>query len=120
MIEIMPESEGNILAIKATEKLTSSDYEKVLIPKLNEVIEQQGKARLVLYLPETFEGWELGAAWDDAKFGTKHMRDLDKIAVVGGPKWVQWGMSLGTHFMQGQIKTFPVSEIEPALEWVKE
>ena len=120
MIEIMPESEGNVLAVKATGKLTAADYEDVFIPKLKEVIEEQGKARMVFYLSETFEGWELGAAWDDAKFGTKHMHEFDKIALVGGPKWVQWGTRLSAHFIRGQIKSFPVSEIEPALEWVKE
>ena len=120
MIEIMPESGGNVLAVKATEKLTSADYEDVFIPKLKEVIEEQETARLVFYLSETFEGWELGAAWDDAKFGAKHMHEFDRIAVVGGPKWVQWGTKLGAHFLQGKLKTFPLSEIEPALEWVKE
>ena len=40
MIEILPESKGNILAFKATEKLTTKDYEEVFIPKLNELIRE--------------------------------------------------------------------------------
>ncbi len=34
MIEIMSETEGNILVVKATEKLTFRDYEEVFIPNI--------------------------------------------------------------------------------------
>ncbi len=35
MIEIMPETEGNILVVKATEKLTARDFEDVFIPEID-------------------------------------------------------------------------------------
>jgi hypothetical protein len=35
MIEIMPETEGSVLVVKATEKLTAKDYEEVFIPKMD-------------------------------------------------------------------------------------
>ncbi len=38
---------------------------------------------------EDFEGWEIGAAWDDAKFGIQFGGKSEKIAVVGGPKWAE-------------------------------
>ncbi len=39
MIEIMSETEGNLLVVKATEKLTAKDYEEVFIPKINQLIQ---------------------------------------------------------------------------------
>ncbi len=39
MIEIMSETEGNLLVVKATEKLTARDYEEVFIPKINQLIQ---------------------------------------------------------------------------------
>ncbi len=36
MIQIMPESEGNMLVLWATGKLTDQDYKDVMIPRLEE------------------------------------------------------------------------------------
>jgi len=44
MIAIMHETAGRTLAIKATERLTSQDYEKVFIPQLNQLIDKLEKS----------------------------------------------------------------------------
>ncbi|MBT3878507.1 MAG: STAS/SEC14 domain-containing protein [Candidatus Scalindua sp.] len=119
MIEIMPETEGSTLAIKATDKLTTRDYEEVLIPKLDQLIRVFGKIKIVIYLADSFTGWKIGAAWDDAKFGLQHRNEFEKIALVGGPKWVEWSAKIGSHFISGQAKTYDTSEIQAAISWVK-
>ena len=120
MIEIMSESKGNILAVKATEKLTARDYEEVFIPKINQLIEEYGKVRVVVLLAENFSGWEIGAAWDDAVFGIQHRNDFEKMAVVGGPKWVQWATKISFNFMDGQVAVYEIPELQSAVAWVKE
>ena len=120
MIEIMLESEANILVVKATEKLTARDYEEVFIPKINQLIEEYGKVRVVVLLAENFSGWEIGAAWDDAVFGIKHRNDFEKMAVVGGPKWVQWATKISAHFMNGQAAVYDIPDFQSAVAWVKE
>jgi hypothetical protein len=37
MIEIMNESSGNVIGIRATGMLTTDDYDRVLVPKLAEL-----------------------------------------------------------------------------------
>jgi hypothetical protein len=37
--------------------------------------------------PKKPQGLELGAWWEDARSGTRHRRDIERVAVVGGPKW---------------------------------
>ncbi len=96
MIEIMSETEGNILVVKATEKLTAKDYEEVFIPKINQLIQEYRKVRVVVFLAENFSGWEIGAAWDDARFGIQHRNDFEKMAVVGGSKWVKWATKISS------------------------
>ena len=120
MIEILQETRGNILAIKATEKLTVDDYEKVFIPKLDEILGEHEKIRILMYLDENFHGWEMGAAWDDAKFGTKHWKDCEKIAVVGGPKWVEWSTRIFALLMKGDTKTFDAYKLQDAIKWIAE
>jgi hypothetical protein len=119
MIQIMPESSGSALALKATGKLTDADYKDVLIPRIQEMINQSGKVQVLLYLPEDFAGWEAHAAWDDARFGLRHRNDFEKLAVVGGPRWVEWATKIAAHFMKGEVKTFPGEQLGEALHWVR-
>ncbi|MFC1833137.1 STAS/SEC14 domain-containing protein [Thermodesulfobacteriota bacterium] len=119
MIEVLAESAGNIFGIRASGKVTADDYEQVLIPRLKEVIEAHGKARVLYYMADDMEGFELGAMWDDAKFGLGHRDEFEKIAVVGGPQWVQWGAQVGAHFMKGVLRVFPGDQLQEAWEWVR-
>ncbi len=118
MITIMSQSHDNVIGVQGTGKVTDQDYLNVLIPKLDEVLKQHGTARLLYYLDDNFSGWEMGAMWEDAKFGIKHKDDFEKIAVVGGPQWAVWGTKLFSHFMEGQVKVFPPEELQAAWDWL--
>ncbi len=118
MITISPESKGNILVISATGKLTDQDYREVLIPRLEAIIREHGKARLLLDMGDEFHGWEGAAAWDDARFGLAHRNDFEKMGVVGGPKWVEWALKIGAVAISGEIRNFAASEREQAMRWI--
>jgi len=120
MIEILPESEGNILGFRASGKLTDQDYRDVLIPRLEETAAEHGKVRFLYYLDEDFEGWEPEAMWDDFKVGVgKIKEDFERFALVGGPKWVEWAMKLDNYLMKAEVKTFPVDQLQEAWDWIR-
>lgn len=118
MLKVMPESQGNFLYVEATGKLTDADYKTVLIPHVEAILADHEALRVLFVMDEHFEGWELGAMWDDTKFGTAHRNDFEKAAVVGGPKWMSWCISLSEHFMKGEAKAFPLGELEQAKAWL--
>ncbi len=119
MLEIMPQSQGKILAVRLTSKVTDSDYEKIFLPELQKLIEVYGKVRCLYFMDSEFDGWTLGAVWDDAKFGIRHKDDFEKCAIVGGPKWAEWGTKLVAHLVSGQLKTFSGDQLEEAWSWIK-
>ncbi len=119
MLEILPDSQKDILAVKATGKLTDKDYQEVLIPRLEALIKEYGKAKFLFLFDENFQGWELGALWDDAKLGLRHRNDFAKVAVVGGARWVEWGVKVFSPFMGGEVKTFPLDQLSQAADWIK-
>ncbi len=118
MLEIMPETKGDTLVLRASERLTAPDYEQVFIPALETVIGRHGKARLLLFLDEGFRGWEPVALRDEAAFGLRHRNDFEKIALVGGPAWAGWGARLGNVFLEAPVRTFGPGELAEALAWV--
>jgi SpoIIAA-like len=120
VIEFMPESSGNVIGVRAVGMLTDTDYKETLIPKLETLFEQCGELNLLIYMDDDFEGWDLEAAWDDMSFGLKHRADFRKLAVVGGPRWVEWCFKLSGFLMKGEIKLFPVSSLDKAWRWVRD
>jgi hypothetical protein len=76
--------------------------------------------RFLYYLDEGFEGWEPEAMWDDFKVGVGKLRHIfEKIALVGGPKWVKWAMELDNYLMKGEVKTFGVEQLQEAWDWIR-
>lgn len=118
MIEILPESQDNVLAVKGSGRLTRRDYQEFLIPSLEAILKDYGKARFLFYMDSGFKGWDVSAAWDYAKLGFKHRDKFEKVAGVCGPKWVHWGMKLTSYLVNGEVKTFECDQHPGAAEWI--
>lgn len=119
MIEIMDVSANDLVAARASGKITTDDYTEVWLPALQKAIDAHGKIRALLYLDETFEGWELGALWEDTKFGLSRMDDFDKVALVGAPEWLDRVVALTGSLTKIVVKTFPTGSLEEALAWLR-
>lgn len=119
MFEILPDSHDNILGIKASGQLTDEDYQKFLIPEFEKLLKAHGKLKVLLQFEE-FEGWNLKAGWDDAVFGIAHRKDFEKLALVGGPAYVEWSINLFAPFVSGEIRHFPAQGLVAAWGWIRE
>ncbi len=118
MFEFLPESKDDVLGIKASGKLTVADYRDVLIPRYEALLKMHPRPRVLLQFDD-FEGWSLAAGLDDALFDIAHRKDFSKLALVGGPAYVEWGMNLFAPFTDGEIRHFPAQKLEAAWEWVR-
>ena len=118
MIEIRPETHGNVLAIRGTRRLTAEDYEELLIPSLESLIKDHSKARLLFEMGPDFRGWNIDAAWRATKFSLKHKDEFEKVAALCGPKWVHWAMKLSSYLIDGDVRVFPCDQRYQALEWI--
>ncbi len=119
MLELLSENEGNILGLKAQGTITREDFHQTLAPRLAALIQAWGKARMLLYLEEDFEGFNLEALKGEA-FGAKLRDNLEKVAVVGGSFLINLQIRLGAALMGGEVQTFANSELEEAWDWVRD
>lgn len=118
MLEVMPESHDNFLAVRASVKLTENDYRALFIPEMDKRIDRYGKIDVLFVFDHSIQGVEWGAVWDDCFYGLKHRKDFNRVAIVGGPRWVGWFESIGTLFTTSALRFFPENALTEALEWV--
>ena len=120
MIGVLSRSHDDVVGVRVSGVLTDADYKQTLIPLLEETITQHGRARLLVEIADTFAGWELAAAWDDATFGFGHRADFSKIALVGGPQWIVWSAKLFAPFIAGVMRIYSAGQSDQAWAWIDE
>lgn len=116
MIEQLDSGSENILGFRMSGKLHDEDY-KHFVPIVDEAVKQQGKIRFLAQFHD-FHGWDMHAVWDDTKFATKHMNDIERIALVGETKWQEWMAKVCKPFTKAKIEYF--TDLDAAWAWLKE
>ena len=116
MHKIIP-NEGNLDTVEASGKLTQEDYD-ALIPSWKAAIAHYGKIRL-LFVMHDFHGWDPHAAWDDFRFGLKHDKQVERIAMVGEKNWQEWMTKIAGSFVESDVRYFDASQRAEAEQWVR-
>lgn len=111
------QNEGNLITVRVSGKLTQADYDD-LIPAWEQKIAEHGAMRMLLVM-EDFHGWDTAAAWDDFRFGTSHVKHIERIALVGEKKWQEWLGKIGAIFMPEQVRYFDLANLDSAKRWVR-
>jgi hypothetical protein len=118
MIEQLPAPSEKVLAFKLSGKLHDEDYKR-FVPLIDAAAAKEGKVRLLAQF-EDFHGWDLHALWDDIKFATTHCTTIERIAMVGDKKWMEWMAKVCKPFTMAKIRYFDAAEAEAARAWLAE
>jgi hypothetical protein len=117
-LDLHEEAEGKVLVARLTGKLETADYER-FAPKLDELVEQHGKVRILAEMHE-FHGWTAGALWEDIKVAFKHYSDIERIAIVGETKWQKGMATFCKPFTKAEVRFFGLDEAVEARTWLLE
>lgn len=118
MIELIEGLPGNALGLQAKGEVTGEDYERVVIPAVDELREREQKIRLLYLLGPEFEGFTAGAMWDDAKVGLEHPFSWERIALVSDDDGYQRLFKSMGFLIPAKVKVFGVAELEQAKAWI--
>lgn len=106
------------LTLKASGKLTHSDYETIN-PIIDSALQGIRQPQIKSLIDATeLEGWEARAAWDDFKLGLKHGNEFVKIAIYGNKRWQDMAAKIGSWFISGEMKYF--DDEDAAIDWLSE
>lgn len=109
---------GKVVTLKIKERLDKEDYEE-FVPQIESQMMGEAKLRLVVELHD-FEGWTGGALWEDTKFAVAHFNDIDRLAVVGDPRWETGVAVFVKPFTAADVRYFDMRDLSKAHRWVRE
>ncbi len=114
--EIIDVSNG-VLTFKITGRLTQSEF-AASQKRAGEIIRQNGKVRF-LVLIEDFGGMESTGDWGDISFQMEFDSFIEKIAIVGDPKWSDLALLFtGKGVRRVPIEYFPPADLPKARTWL--
>ena len=121
MLEPIPDLPPNVIGFEARGKVVGEDYEAIVIPIVEERLEQHEKLRMLYFCPrEDFEGADLKAVWDDARTGLKHLKAWERAALVTDVDWMRNMVRMFGFMMPCKVKVFAESKLEEAKAWIAE
>jgi hypothetical protein len=118
MLEMMPESQANILGVKAAGELTRQDFQEVLVPRLKAIIAEHGGVRVLFCLDKDVQGWDLAALEHDG-FGRHDLQAFQKVAMVGASFQISLQMKLLALLLSGEVRNFSRDELPEAWTWIR-
>jgi hypothetical protein len=118
MLTLMTDLPENVVGVTADGTVTGSDYEKVLMPAVENRLKTQAKLRMIYHLGQTFKGFDTAAMVDDAKLGMKHWSTWERIALVSDHPIINSFAKFFRHLVSCEIQVFRETDLQRAKHWI--
>ena len=124
MVERLDGLPAGVIGFRLTGKLSRDDYHDALMQPIYAALDRGEKLKILIELPDEFDGLDLGALWEDMKaagsVGLKHRDSWERFALVTDKDWVRHGVSAFGWISPGELRVFEPGELEQATAWVAE
>jgi len=118
MITEIREVPTNMVAFRATGEVTKEDFEKVVFPAVEKVVERTGELNYLLLLQTDAKNFTLGAWWKDMVLGLKELFKWRRAAIVTDSETIIHFTHIFSIFAPGIYKGFLPDEFDQAVTWV--
>jgi hypothetical protein len=81
------------------------------------LVKQHGKLRMLVEMYD-FHGWTGGALWEDIKFDAKRFNDVERLEIVGEPKWEKGMTVFCKPFTTAEARYFDHTQAAEAWDWL--
>jgi SpoIIAA-like len=118
MLETIDNLPAGVWGVRATGKVSREDYERVVLPHLEEARREGRRLRFLYQLGPEFEGFTPGAAWEDFRVGLRYLRLFERCAVVTDTDWVRTATRGMAPLMTCPVKVFGNAALRDAVDWL--
>ena len=119
MLEVLKDLPTGVIGFEAVGKVDSHDYDNTLAPAV-EAAAEHGEIRLVYVFGERFEGYSVGATWEDAKLGFGNVLSWERTAIVSDHHWAENLVKALGWMMPGKVRHFALDARGDAITWAAE
>ena len=99
-------------------QLVWSEFQAFLNQAEAQKVFAAGKVKVLIRL-EDLAGWEPGDQWGDVSFFFRHDADIEKIAIVGDPRWHdEMLVFLFAGYRSAEARFFAAADLEEARAWL--
>jgi SpoIIAA-like len=119
MIEVLPETHDDMLAVRVSGELTNEDFD-LYREQIRDRMKKYGAARLYYEMSHLdLSRIKPGAAMENALFDLVHGREYGRVAMVGEKAWQEWAAKLISPVKKKGVRYFGMHERERAMRWVQ-
>lgn len=116
-IENLPE---NMVGFKAVGNIYETDFIEVILPQVKALIDKTDKLNYLLVLDTSIKNFSLGAWFQDAILGMKHLTKWNRAAIVSDVDAIRTFTKVFSVIMPGEFKGFEQKQLQEAIDWVSE
>lgn len=120
MIQIINGLPQTVAGFRATGKITQSDYDQVVNPRVDEVYKQFDKINYLFVIETPLSNFSAGAWMKDAILGFVYFTQFNKIAIVSKQGGVKKFTNIFGKLIPGKSRGFMLEEQEKAMRWISE
>ena len=110
---------AGILGVEARGRVSSDDRHAVLAPQIETAL-RKGRVKLLYVAGADFAGYDEGAPFDDAVFGSRHFNAFERIAFVSDDGRHARAVEALDGLMPVRLRRFDRREIDAAKAWLTE
>ena len=117
MIQLI-NSPDNVAAFRALGEVTKKDYEEVVVPAVEAVVNRTDELNFLLELDTNLANFSAGAWWEDIMVGLKNFGKWHRAAIVTDSDTIVSFTNAFSYIAPGEYRGFKKDELEIALLWV--
>lgn len=117
MIELLPETKGNVIAIRMSGVVTEAEQD-ANFDEVSGIIDRERVEHLLLDWSD-LQGWEKGARSAGTWFAMHHRALMGKVAILADSKWDDEVMRIADIFHAATVERFAPAGREEALRWIQ-
>lgn len=117
MLEVLPESDGNVIGVRVHGEMTGGECSSLAV-RIEELVKEHKSVRLLLDLSDC-DRVDPAAAWEEFVMGVKHWNDMERICIVGGAMWNEVAARTLNRLAFGEAEHFSSDEITAAWVWIR-
>jgi hypothetical protein len=118
MIELLPETKDNVIAIRMSGTVTEEDQSQCF-EQAEPILNAERVEHLLLDWSD-LDGWAKGARTTGTWFGMHHRAMVARVAIVTDEKWADEVLRITDIFNAAMVRRFSPQDRQAALDWIRE